>query len=215
MLQEIKQLHTIFTRTLEGINVFRTMVQPLIDHARDEHMKLYYHHISEEEEQREERLHDLVPRLSLLIQEKNLDQLSDRELSHLLSDLNLERFGLHNFREHLELALYEFTDEPSRLKLDNMRENTHQDYLATKEIMVKLSEKFSDVVPAKVDTHDHDHGHDIHQVNHFEASSALQDSGSSKQSAAVHADTHGHSADSAVVKKGLTVGSLRHLNRHV
>ncbi|QOS99092.1 hypothetical protein JNUCC42_22370 [Brevibacterium sp. JNUCC-42] len=215
MMQEIKQLHTIFTRTLEGINVFRSMVQPLIDHARDEHMKLYYHHISEEEEQREERLNDLVPRLSLLIRKNNLDQLSDRELSHLLSDLHLERFGLHNFREHLELALYEFTDEPSRIKLDNMRENTHQDYLATKEIMGKLSEKFSDVVPAKVDTHDHDHGHDVHQVNHFEVSSALQDSSSSKQTSTVPAEAHSHSSESSVAKKGLTVGSLRHLNRHV
>ncbi|WP_232699878.1 IMEF encapsulin system ferritin-like cargo protein [Brevibacillus daliensis] len=207
-MQEMKQLHAIFTRTEAGIKSFRNMIQPLIDHAVDEHTKLYYHHISEEEEQRLERLEDLIPRLQKLHSVDYLEQVSDRELSHLLSDLHLERFGLHNFREHLELALYEFKADTERQQLNEMREHTQQDYLHMKEIMAKLSEKFSDAIPIKGNLHDHDHGHDIHQVDHFHASSTSSASvGNSSSQQNTSATTFPSNE-----KKGLTVGSLRHLS---
>lgn len=197
-MQEILQLHTIFDRTRGYINRFMEIIQPIIDAATDEHTRLYYHHILEEEEQRMGRLQELIPYLESISGEKKTDQLSDRELSRLLSDINLERFGLHNFREHLELSLYEFQDAETRSSLNSMREMTQTDYLQVKEMMASLSERFSDVYRA--DLTDHDEGHDIHQVDHLKASAA---------------EAHGvasvikHASPAIPAKKGLTVGSLK------
>lgn len=197
-MQEISQLHAIFDRTKGYITRFMDIIQPIIDAAQDEHTRLYYHHILEEEEQRLGRLQELIPYLESLSGEKKADQLSDRELSRLLSDINLERFGLHNFREHLELSLYEFQDDATRSSLNSMRETTQNDYLHVKEIMSTLSQRFSDV--AHPDLTDHDEGHEIHQVDHLKASSS-----------AAHgvASVIKHASPSIPVKKGLTVGSLK------
>lgn len=197
-MQEISQLHTIFDRTKGYINRFTGIIQPIIDAAQDEHTRLYYHHILEEEEQRMGRLQELIPYLESLSGEKKTDQLSDRDLSRLLSDINLERFGLHNFREHLELSLYEFQDDETRSSLNGMRETTQDDYLHVKEIMASVSERFSDVYHTELT--DHDEGHDIHQVDHLKASSSTaHNTGSADKQATSHAP----------VKKGLTVGSLK------
>ncbi|MFD2370845.1 IMEF encapsulin system ferritin-like cargo protein [Brevibacillus sp. GCM10020057] len=198
-MQDFSQLHAIFDRTRGYINRFMSIIQPIVDAAQDEHTRLYYHHILEEEEQRLGRLEQLVPHLEELAANQKSDQLSDRELSRLLSDINLERFGLHNFREHLELSLYEFRDEETRLDLDGMREKTHADYLLVKDIMSRLSERFSDVYHA--DLTDHDEGHDVHQVDHLKASAGV-------------ASVTSHPAAPASVpgKKGLTVGSLKGLH---
>jgi hypothetical protein len=182
-VQEIPQLHAIFDRTRGYIDRFTGIIQPIIDAAQDEHTRLYYHHILEEEEQRMGRLQELIPYLESLSAENKTDQLSDRELSQLLSDINLERFGLHNFREHLELSLYEFQDDETRQTLDSM---------------AKASERFSDVY--RSDLTDHDEGHDIHQVNHLKASASA---------AKGVASVIKHAASPALGKKGLTVGSLK------
>ncbi|MGF9906725.1 IMEF encapsulin system ferritin-like cargo protein [Brevibacillus fortis] len=197
-MQEITQLHAIFDRTKGYINSFMGVIQPIIDAATDEHTRLYYHHILEEEEQRMGRLQELVPYLEKLSSGKSLDQLSDRDLSQMLSDVNLERFGLHNFREHLELSLYEFKDDETRQLLDGMREKTHTDYLTVKEIMANMSQRFSDA--AHPDLTDHDEGHDVHQVDHLKASAS-----------APHgvASVIKHSTPAVSGKKGLTVGSLK------
>ncbi|MGG1663475.1 IMEF encapsulin system ferritin-like cargo protein [Brevibacillus sp. NRS-1366] len=197
-MQEITQLHAIFDRTRGYINRFMGIIQPIIDAAQDEHTRLYYHHILEEEEQRMGRLQELIPYLESLSTENKTDKLSDRELSQMLSDINLERFGLHNFREHLELSLYEFQDEATRQILDGMREKTHEDYLQVKDMMATLSGRFSDVYHA--DLTDHDEGHDIHQVDHLKASAS-----------APHgvASVIKHASTPAPGKKGLTVGSLK------
>lgn len=201
-MQEISQLHAIFDRTTGYINRFMSLIQPVIDAAQDEHTRLYYHHILEEEEQRMDRLKELLPYLQSLSADKKADELSDRELSRLLSDINLERFGLHNFREHLELAMYEFRDEETRLDLDGMRATTHDDYLAVKEIMAKLSERLSD--SSRPSLVDHDEGHDVHQVDHFHLSATAP-----KGVAAVINRNTSPAPASAPAKKGLTVGSLK------
>ncbi|UFJ39335.1 hypothetical protein LOK74_14795 [Brevibacillus humidisoli] len=200
-MEEFPQLRSIFERTKDGIGKFMSMLQPIIDNAQDEHTRLYYHHIYEEEEQRLDRLNELIPHLNSIISEGKAAQLSNRELSRLLSDINLERFGLHNFREHLELAMYEFTGEEDREWLSQMRDNTQADYLTVKEVMAGLTERVADVKVGNLV--DHDEGHSIHQVDHLQASAgALKDTGS-------------HSSPQQVVevskpgKKGLTVGSLR------
>ncbi|MBO8165196.1 MAG: hypothetical protein H0Z34_16045 [Brevibacillus sp.] len=206
-MEEFSRLHNIFEQTKEAIGTFMGMLQPIIDNAQDEHTRLYYHHIYEEEEQRLERLNELLPTLEGIIQENRGDQLSNRELSRLLSDLNLERFGLHNFREHLELAMYEFTADEDRERLKNMRDMTQSDYLAVKEIMAALSERVDDVAVGKLV--DHDEGHTIHQVDHAKASAKAQGK------AIGQTDQPGESAKEAhrlsKVRRGLTVGSLRHL----
>lgn len=199
-MQDFSQLHAIFDRTRGYINRFMGIIQPIIDAAQDEHTRLYYHHILEEEEQRLGRLEELIPHLAELSAENKTDQLSDRELSQLLSDINLERFGLHNFREHLELSLYEFRDDETRQTLDGMREKTHADYLQVKEIMSRLSERFSDVYHA--DLTDHDEGHDVHQVDHLKASANAPQG---------VASVIKHAPAPAPGKKGLTVGSLKGL----
>jgi hypothetical protein len=200
-VQEMSQLYDIFDRTRGFIERFMGIIQPVIDAAQDQHTRLYYHHILEEEEQRLGRLHQLIPYLGSLKETNAGKQLSDRDLSHLLSDINLERFGLHNFREHLELSLYEFQDEETRSLLDSMRVTTHNDYLQVKEIMAKLSERFSDVYEA--DLTDHDERHDIHQVDHLQASAPAS------APSALAEDKPAPVA--APVRKGLTVGSLKNL----
>ncbi|RNB87428.1 hypothetical protein EDM56_17395 [Brevibacillus fluminis] len=193
-MQTIVEAHAIFERTKAAIGKFMSIIQPVIDNAQDEHTRLYYHHILEEEEQRLGRLEELIPYLKE-ISSAPVENLSDRELSHMLSDLNLERFGLHNFREHLELSLYEFSDEERRSLLNTMRESTQNDYLRMKDIMTELASRFSDVKLSSIE--DHDHGHDIHQVDHLKASSKTATPAATAPAVAIPA------------KKGLTVGSLR------
>lgn len=194
-MQLLSQLQAILERTRDYIGRFMGLIQPIIDAAQDEHTKLYYHHIFEEEEQRLGRLDELIPYLRTLIAENKAEHLSDRELSRLLSDINLERFGLHNFREHLELSLYEFADDERRQLLNVMREQTQTDYLRVKEIMSEMSQRLSDTYTVKLT--DHDEGHEIHQVDHLKASSA----------AGMHIRQEAKQASS----KRLTVGSLRNL----
>lgn len=186
-------LQQIFERTRDAAGQFMGLLEPIINTAQDEHTRLYYHHIFEEEEQRTGRLNQLIPDLQSIQQDGLLDSLSDRELSYLLSDLNLERFGLHNFREHLELALYHFTDESTRSLLEQLHGMTQNDYLAVKEYMTEISNQLSDKKTMMID--DHDEGHSIHEVDHIKASSLAS-------TASIH----------FVDKKGLTVGSLRSIS---
>ncbi len=183
---EMTELQQIFERTREAAHTFMNLIQPLNDNAQDEHTRLYYHHIFEEEEQRVDRLNVLIPALVGISQEGQAEGLSDRELSRLLSDINLERFGLHNFREHLELALYHFQDEQTRSLLNQLREMTHADYLKAKDYMLQMTEQISDTKTISVV--DHDEGHAVLSVDHLKASAA---------------------APIVLLKKGLTVGSLR------
>ncbi|MEW9674219.1 IMEF encapsulin system ferritin-like cargo protein [Ammoniphilus sp. 3BR4] len=141
MNQAFSQLFSIFSRTKQDIEVFNSMLQPVVDNAQDEHERLYFHHILEEEEQRLERLDVLLPMLKHSLDE----DLSHRQLIQLLQELSLEKFGLHNFREHLDLAMFQFTDEERQSLLKSMREKTQADYLQVKELVNELNSKFQDV----------------------------------------------------------------------
>ncbi|WP_134704136.1 IMEF encapsulin system ferritin-like cargo protein [Ammoniphilus sp. YIM 78166] len=148
MNQAFSELFTIFNRTKEDIEMFNSMLQPVVDHAKDEHERLYFHHILEEEEQRLERLGVLLPMLKLSLDE----DLSHRQLVQVLQELNLEKFGLHNFREHLDLAMFEFKDEERQELLKTTRERTQADYLRVKELMTELNNRIEDVSPVQVFT---------------------------------------------------------------
>lgn len=69
-MQEMSQLHAIFSRTRGYIDRFAEIIQPIIDAAQDEHTRLYYHHILEEEEQRLGRLQELIPYIGSLDEAK-------------------------------------------------------------------------------------------------------------------------------------------------
>jgi hypothetical protein len=202
MLQEFSKLHGILNRTREAIGQFVDMVQPFVDQAEDQHSRLYYHHILEEEEQRLGRLNELIPRLESMMSEINEESLSNRELTRFLSDINLERFGLHNFREHLELAMYEFQDEQHRNTLQSLREMTQNDYLAMKDVMSSLTNRISEADVTRF-VIDHDEGHAVHEVDHVAASASttLLSSAPAPESAPAPAPVR--------MKKGLTVGSLK------
>lgn len=138
MKEAYTELKALFSRTKEDIQKFNGMLQPVIDHAKDERERLYFHHILEEEEQRLERLDILLPMLDKAM----VEDLSNFELIQLLEELNLEKFGLHNFREHIDLALFEFQDEERQSKLKPMRERTQADYLRVKDYLLFFNDKF-------------------------------------------------------------------------
>jgi hypothetical protein len=141
MNKDLIALEQIFRRTKEAILRFSEILQPVVDHAKDAHERLYFHHILEEEEQRLERLDILLP---ILEQSADSASLSQNQYVILMQELNLEKFGLHNFREHLDLALFEFQDEERETLLKSMRVTTQNDYLNVKQMMEQLGNQFTE-----------------------------------------------------------------------
>jgi hypothetical protein len=159
--EELKILFRIFSTTREAIGKFINMLDPVIQNAVDEHERLYYHHITEEEEQRLSRLAELIPLISKFEQEKEEKDFvpTNNEFNRLLQELNLEKFGLHNFVEHLDLALFKFTDTERSTLLKQMREVSYQDYQQVKEMLTDINARFDHQY---VDPHAHHDEHDDH-----------------------------------------------------
>jgi hypothetical protein len=159
--EELKVLSRIFTTTRDAIENFIDMLEPVIQNASDEHERLYYHHITEEEEQRLSRLAELIPLISKFELEKEETDFvpANNDFNRLLQELNLEKFGLHNFIEHLDLALFQFTDSERSSKLKQMREISYQDYQQVKEILEEINSRADHqyVDPHKHHDEDHDH----------------------------------------------------------
>lgn len=173
MDQQLSVLHSIFTRTRDGIKIFMDMLAPKFQNAEDEHERLYFHHIYEEEEHRLERLNELIPKFSRFLESGQVIGSANRDFIGLLQDINLEKFGLHNFLEHLDLALFEFRDGPEHEKIMVLRDETRSDYLQVKEMLNLLNERIgttNSVVEKESDKHRvataaHGDGHeDIEQV---------------------------------------------------
>jgi hypothetical protein len=183
--EDLKVFYRIFTHTKEAIEKFMNMLDPVIQNATDDHERLYYHHIYEEEEQRLSRLVVMIPLISKFQQEKDEKDFSptNNEFNRLLQELNLEKFGLHNFVEHLDLALFRFTDEERSTMLNQLREVSYKDYQQVKQMLNEINSRFD---TDYVDPHAH---HDEHH-DHLERSVAVPVITQSKQ------------------KKGFTVGSL-------
>lgn len=135
------ELNDIFLKTKENIEKFNAMLRPVIENAQDERERLYFHHIEEEEEQRLERLNILLP----MLEQAKEGEMNLTQFILLLEELNLEKFGLHNFREHLDLALFEFKDEPRQTQLLAMRERTESDYEKVKQYLSELNEQFQNL----------------------------------------------------------------------
>ncbi|MGG1676390.1 IMEF encapsulin system ferritin-like cargo protein [Neobacillus sp. NRS-1170] len=191
MKEELKVFYRIFTTTKDAIEKFMSMLDPVIQNATDDHERLYYHHIFEEEEQRLSRLVELIPLISKFEKEKSEKDFAptNNEFNRLLQELNLEKFGLHNFVEHLDLALFRFTDEERSTMLNQLREVSYQDYQQVKGMLNEINSRFD---TNYVDPHAH---HDEHH-DHLDRSG-----------------TEPVAATPVIVpakmKKGFTVGSLR------
>ncbi len=158
---ELSTLHRIFTTTKAAIEDFMSMLDPVINNATDDHERLYYHHIYEEEEQRLSRLFELIPLISKFDEEKDDTAFSptNNEFNRLLQELNLEKFGLHNFVEHLDLALFQFKDEERQSLLTKLREVTYSDYQQVKEMLIEINNRFNHHYVDPHAHHDEDHDH--------------------------------------------------------
>jgi hypothetical protein len=187
--EELKIFYQIFTTTKDAIEKFMNMLDPVIQNAEDEHERLYYHHIYEEEEQRLSRLVVLIPLISKFQQVKDEKEFSpaNNEFNRLLQELNLEKFGLHNFVEHLDLALFRFTDQERSSLLNGLREVSYKDYQQVKQMLLDINGRFD---TNYVDPHAH---HDEHHDHLDRSGSHSIDS---------------HFTTSKKQKKGFTVGSL-------
>jgi hypothetical protein len=159
--EELNIFYNIFTTTKDAIEKFMNMLDPVIENAADEHERLYYHHIFEEEEQRLSRLVVLIPLISKFQQVKDEKEFSptNNEFNRLLQELNLEKFGLHNFVEHLDLALFRFTDEERSTLLNSLREVSYKDYQQVKQMLIEINGRFDTNFVDPHAYHDEQHDH--------------------------------------------------------
>lgn len=161
MKEELKIFYQIFTTTRDAIEKFMDMLDPVIKNASDDHERLYYHHIYEEEEQRLSRLVELIPLIGKFEKEKDEKDYSpsNNEFNRLLQELNLEKFGLHNFVEHLDLALFRFTDEERSSLLNQLREVSYRDYQQVKDMLNEINRRFDNNYVDPHAYHDEHHDH--------------------------------------------------------
>jgi hypothetical protein len=196
--ENLSALKDIFLRSKEALVEFMEMLEPIIEHAKDEHEKLYFHHLYEEEEHRFDRLEGLLPKLDAFIEHPERQNTGDPEFIYFLQDLSLEKFGLHNFLEHLDLALFHFKDMEHFTRLQEMRDMTYEDYQETKRILLELNEQFDGAASRRgsVPTDEKENVKESLKVEMYTGGSA-----SAGHPSAIHTQTR--------FKKGLTVGSLK------
>lgn len=172
-------MDSIFNRTKQALSEFMGIITPIIENAKDDHERLYWHHIYEEEEHRSDRLDILLPKIQ--DQLKNGAEISSNQMEfvHLLQDISLEKFGLHNFLEHLDLSLFQFKGTEFEQRIQGLRNLTFDDYQQMKVILETLNQEFKGgiqfntsiptdekegigsklKIEAYTHGHDHDHGH--------------------------------------------------------
>ncbi|WLD91959.1 IMEF encapsulin system ferritin-like cargo protein [Alkalihalobacillus sp. AL-G] len=191
-------LKNIFTRTEEALKVFMEVLEPTIENAKDEHERLYFHHIYEEEEHRQDRLTVLNPKLDYFIEHNDAADRSNHEFIRLLQDISLEKFGLHNFLEHLDLALFQFKDTEYEPSLQSLRDMTNEDYQAIKSLLNELNDQFEGAAnsAASIPTDEKEH-----VAKHLKVDKYINDP--------VTQSSLTSSITIASQKKKLTVGSLK------
>ncbi|WLR52687.1 hypothetical protein LC040_07295 [Bacillus tianshenii] len=138
MNENFSVLEPILNRTKDAVQQFMGIITPVIEDAKDEHERLYWHHIYEEEEHRLDRLNVLLPKIVHM----QASEQNKGELVRLLQDISLEKFGLHNFLEHLDLSLFQFKETEHGSAIQTMRDMTAVDYHEMKGIMNELNSKY-------------------------------------------------------------------------
>ena len=65
-----------------------------------------------------------MPKIQTILM--NSGDVSDNQLEflHLLQDISIEKFGLHNFLEHLDLSLFHFNGTELEARIEEMRNFT-------------------------------------------------------------------------------------------
>ncbi|UTR11685.1 hypothetical protein MM300_05070 [Evansella sp. LMS18] len=205
MAAHFSDLKDMFIRTREAINDFMAILTPRIENAKDDHERLYYHHIYEEEEQRLDRLNALIPKLDFYIDNDGARSADNLEFVRLLQDISLEKFGLHNFLEHLDLALFSFKETEHAENLTRMRNITADDYQSIKPILNTLNEEFDGAASAagSVPTDEKEDVADHLKIEKYTSSASGDHSEKHQKEAAV--------SSSSKPAKRLTVGSLKNL----
>jgi hypothetical protein len=197
MMEHLSQLHPVFERTGNSITAFMNILSPTIAQAEDGYERLYFHHIYEEEEQHLERITQLIPKLSKFLDNGQSIDTANQELVSLLQDINLEKFGLHNFLEHLDLAMYHFKDEERNQMLTSMSEQTKADYLLAKDVLSRMNES-SLPSPASINESEH---HNVTTAAHDDT----------RGNNPLPASSTGTTLSPTILptRKGLSVGSLK------
>ncbi|WP_256239289.1 IMEF encapsulin system ferritin-like cargo protein [Bacillus sp. EB600] len=90
---------------------------------------------------------------------------TNNEFNRLLQELNLEKFGSHNSVEHLDLALFRFTDTERSTLLKQMRDVSYQDYQQVKEMLMEINARFDHQYVDSHAHHDEDHDHLVKPVS--------------------------------------------------
>lgn len=138
------EMDSILNRTKSALAEFMAILIPIVENAKDEHERLFWHHIYEEEEHRSDRLALLMPKIEAVLKNEWNPFETQSEFVHLLQDISLEKFGLHNFLEHIDLFLYQFKDTEYEEKIRPFRDMTYKDYQQMKLILEKLNQEFQD-----------------------------------------------------------------------
>nr|WP_221452332.1 IMEF encapsulin system ferritin-like cargo protein [Bacillus benzoevorans] len=185
----------IFKRTKDALGEFMGMITPIMETSTDDHERLYWHHIYEEEEHRSDRLAILMPKIQSILNTGGEVPDNQLEFVHLLQDISLEKFGLHNFLEHLDLSLFQFKGTEFEAKVQELRDFTFTDYQMMKEILNALNGSFHGAAPLQtaIPTDEKD-GHGAVKIDAYSGGD---------EPAQQHVST-------SRPKKGLTVGSLKH-----
>jgi hypothetical protein len=204
-------LQDILERTKDAVLKFMAIITPKIEEAEDEHQRLYWHHIYEEEDQRLDRLNALLPKLSYFLENEENKNGHNTAFIHLLQDVSLEKFGLHNFEEHLDLALFQYKDEQEESELEKLRDITSNDYEAIKVILSDLNERFNGVVikDGAIPTDEKEDSADHLKATKF-INKEDDTTGSQKNLHEESSDGHQHPYQEK--NKRLTVGSLKTSN---
>ncbi|WP_243290900.1 IMEF encapsulin system ferritin-like cargo protein [Bacillus sp. FJAT-47783] len=139
MDNHLNHVQEILDRSKDALNQFMEILIPAIEEAKDEHERLYWHHIYEEEEHRLDRLDALLPKIHTQIENSSSLSKENGDFLRLLQDISLEKFGLHNFLEHLDLSLFHYKDTDYQETIEQLRNMTASDYQTFKHTFDELN----------------------------------------------------------------------------
>jgi hypothetical protein len=195
LIENLKEIQDILLRSKDALIKFKDILEPTIEQAKDDHERLYWHHIYEEEEHRFDRLEVLLPKLQSQVQNKSALSKENGDFLRLLQDISLEKFGLHNFLEHLDLSLFHYKDTDYQGIIEQLRNMTAEDYQKIKFTFEALNEELDAPI-------------------HLEASVPTDEKEQQSEHLKIQAYTQGNQniVQSAMVKRqSLTVGSLKNM----
>jgi hypothetical protein len=193
LIENLKEIQDILLRSKDALIKFKNILEPTIEQAKDDHERLYWHHIYEEEEHRFDRLEALLPKLQSQVQNGSSLAEENGDFLRLLQDISLEKFGLHNFLEHLDLSLFHYKDTEYQGMIEQLRNTTAEDYQKIKYIFEALNKELDALI-------------------HLEASIPTDEKENQSEHLKIQEYTQQNIVRPAMVKKlSLTVGSLKNM----